>query len=1032
MGEVPAADLPVEQSQVRGLDAFEHWVDVLERTGRLPGELHEMERVIGDARGEARRRRAPLSSLHQGSRVLRSAAYEQLLRDAREALRSHREGRSAEAGAGFTVTALPGGGHAVVHNRPVNEPGNERVNEPANRPGLRIEFDSRQRWTSREYLLGNPPPTMDGLRAVADRTWGPGDEENGEGRITYRLTGEDPGAVTRFDVHTVPPDSAEYVHGPFVATDGEHGRRYHFGPEGTYTVRDTPLQGMWAYLRTEMGVPHGAPRLLDPQGVPWEDWQVGNPVGPDGNPVIARIEVRPVNAMRPVDEGGAPHQRMVFDLGNGRLLLEVVPLREPDGRLVGYAAVDRSPHFDESDEPNRVRRLDVNGRVLEGRRLTMDREPGGYLMIGNRAGRVLFSRSAWGAETEPLRIAAPGPDQFAQRTEPPRGTIAQPFLRNDRGDFLEVRLGAAVVGGGPRRFQITAQRDAPGMQLREIWVPFPGVPGAPGPLDRDIDGQIVRYGDRFVIRRALFAARPFTDEAPDGPMMEHWLDAGRAVERESLILGGPYTDRRIAELRVALQELPGGGTERVLTGPEEDRQAFWLESREDGGFALVETATGIRHLYGSLGEALYREEPLGSSPHHYARIFVGNYANSMIDELGTDFQDRPGHARGSERVLTGPEEYRRAFRLENREDGGYTFVERATGIRHVRVPRPEPEGGFTRYREIPLGSSRRHYVRIPERNPLDLRVVRDTDPVDAPSSAAFGPVRRLGRHTVVVSPVDAEDVPAGRYRLPMPRVVVDLRDGRILEEFLPAGGEGPVVYWRVNHLVHQAVPVDAAGQEVLGEGGASLGLEPKTMTDSPVLMFLDGGGNVVLDRTRHNPLDEWAPAAGSDDLVSVSDDLLSEEGDADAGSGDADAGSGRADAEQPGTHPPGTRTLTELLAEARVEEPTDEPLETGGNGAHMPSPPHAPRPTGCPCRAGPRGARPRGRRRRWCSRWRIRCGRSSGSTGGPRHRPPGWRPSVSTPGTESRSRTAGCPGTRPGSARPSDVSRPRTNAGYVR
>ncbi len=871
VGEVPAADLPVEQSQVRGLDAFEHWVDVLERTGRLPGELHEMEQVIGDARDEARRRRAPLSSLHQGSRALRSAAYEQLLRDAQETLRSYREGRSAELGAGFTVTELPGDGHAVVYHGPANEPGNRQGNEPGDVPALRIEFDSRQRWTSREYLLGNPPPTMDGLRAVADRTWGPGDEENGAGRITYRLTGNDPGAVTRFAVHTVPPESAEYVHGPFVATDGGNGRRFHFGPEGTFTAQDRPLEGGWAYLRTEVGVPHGAPRLLDPQGVTWEDWQVGNPVGRDGNPVIARIEVRPVNAMRPVDEGGAPHQRMVFDLGNGRLLLEVVPLRDRRGRLVGYAAVDRSPHFDESDEPNRVRRFDVDGRVLRGSPLTMNREPGGFLTVGNLKGRVLFSRSAWGAETEPLSIAAPGPDQFAQRTEPPRGTIALPFLRNDRGDFLEVRLGATVVGGGPRRFQITAPTDAPGMRLREIGLQFPGVPGR---HDRYVDGQIVRYGDRFVIRRALFAARPFADEAPDGPMMEHWLDAGRAVESESLILGGPYDDPRIAELRVALQERPGGGTERVLTGPEEHRGAFRLASREDGGFALVETARGIRHLYGPLGEALYREVPSAlyrevpsrSSRRSYDRLFVGNHASHMIDELGTDFQDRPGHARGRERVLAGPEEFRRAFRLENREDGGYAFVERATGIRHAFSG---DRRGVPLYREVPLGSSRRHYVRIAERNSLDLRVVRDTDPVDAPSSAAFGPVQRLSEHAVVVSPVDAQVVPAGRHRLPMPRVVVDLRDGRILEEVLPAGGEGPAVYWRVNYLVLQAVPVDAAGQEVLGEDGSSLGLEPRTMTGSPVLMFLDGDGNVVLDRTRHNPLDEWAPAAGSDDLVST-------------------------------------------------------------------------------------------------------------------------------------------------------------------
>ncbi len=135
----------------------------------LGANVVESERLIAEARRQADRQDVPLHELHQGSRELRSAAYEKLLRDAQEALRAHLEGQPAELSADFTVTALPGGGHTVVYHGPANILGHML----SQGRGLRIEFDSRQRWTSREYLLGKPPRTMAGLRAVADRTWGP-------------------------------------------------------------------------------------------------------------------------------------------------------------------------------------------------------------------------------------------------------------------------------------------------------------------------------------------------------------------------------------------------------------------------------------------------------------------------------------------------------------------------------------------------------------------------------------------------------------------------------------------------------------------------------------------------------------------------------------------------------------------------------------------------------------------------------------------------------------------------------------------
>ncbi len=461
-------------------------------------EVVESERLIADARRQADRQSVPLHELHQGSRELRSAAYEKLWRDAQEALRANPEGRPGRR-AGFTVTALPGGGHAVVYTGPAYESANESADVLVNGRGLRIEFDSRQRWTSREYLLGNPPPTMDGLRAVADRTWGPGGEE----QITYRLTGANPGAVARFAVHTlpdvriVPPESAESaesVQGPFVATDDGYGHRYHFGPEGTFTARDTLLEGRWAYLRTEEGAPDGAPRLLDPQGAPWGDWQARNMFDEAGDPVAARIEVRPA------DDGGAPHQRMAFDSTTGDLHQETVPLRDHEGQLVGYATIDEHPSS--ADGVFNGTRLDVNGHAVpdNGMPLRASRQPDGDLKVWDIMGwdimgRVLFRRSAWG--TEPVPIPAPGRKQLAPelQTEPPRGTIARPFLQDSRGSLPRVRLGAAVAEGEAQEFQIYAPLSAPGLSLLEG-----ENTRRMGPL------QILRDGDRFVIRRSLFAA----------------------------------------------------------------------------------------------------------------------------------------------------------------------------------------------------------------------------------------------------------------------------------------------------------------------------------------------------------------------------------------------------------------------------------------------------------------------------------------------------------------------------------------------
>ncbi len=225
-----------------------------------------------------------------------------------------------------------------------------------------------------------------------------------------------------------------------------------------------------------------------------------------------------------------------------------------------------------------------------------------------------------------------------------------------------------------------------------------------------------------------------------------------------------------------------------------------------------------------------------------------------------------GEERITYRLTSDDPEAAEALHLEDREDGGYTLRETETGIRHIYS-----SGGEPLYREFPLESSGHHYVRIAAQNPDDLRVVRDTDPVGAPAHAGFGPVQRLGEHEVVVSPVDARTPPVDAAStstgsLPMPRVVADTRDGRIYEEVRRASGEGPAVYWKLDHITGRAVPLDADGQEVRYKDGASRTL--RTMADDLELVFWDGNNNLVPDPTVPNSLDEWASAAGSDDPVS--------------------------------------------------------------------------------------------------------------------------------------------------------------------
>ncbi|WP_043726744.1 hypothetical protein, partial [Kutzneria sp. 744] len=219
-------------------------------------DLRRVEQLIKQARTEAKRARVPLHSLHQGVVALRSAVYDHILLGAQEARQAHLDkvgpdGRQSSVQGGFTVTPdAIAGWHVLVHNG----------------MGLRTAFDADGRWTLREFKLGDPPASIGpGLRVVATRTW----DEAGQEELRYRFSHED--STSDLDVETVPPDSPEYGHGPFVITGSASGHRHHFAWEGTFTARDVPVYRE-AYLRSD--VLADAPRLVDVRGAIRDDWTV--------------------------------------------------------------------------------------------------------------------------------------------------------------------------------------------------------------------------------------------------------------------------------------------------------------------------------------------------------------------------------------------------------------------------------------------------------------------------------------------------------------------------------------------------------------------------------------------------------------------------------------------------------------------------------------------------------------------------------------------------------------------------------------
>jgi len=329
----------------------------------FPRGLAETEALIAQKHDEAWRDGIDPRVLHPASLVLRHAAYDELMSDARTAVRSY-----ASAGLGDPV--LQGSGERVIGDfrvSPRAEGGHTAVHVGT---GTGVTFDGRGRWISREYRLHDAHWTMDDLKAVVDRGWDP----TGKEVLSYRTTGPD---ASRFTVRTLADDAVESPQARFVVTRRDTGDRYLFTDEGTLTLRDLRLREGLGYLRFDLARAGAAPEVVDQRGKPSEDWDV---VTADNTGVTLHYT------------GDADH-RLVIDPDDGGRMRELVALKGSDDEPYGrYAEIDHLLRT--------VRRVDLRGRVLSGPSVEAHFSAQG-LRLTQKGGRQLFTRPLLGTDFPP-------------------------------------------------------------------------------------------------------------------------------------------------------------------------------------------------------------------------------------------------------------------------------------------------------------------------------------------------------------------------------------------------------------------------------------------------------------------------------------------------------------------------------------------------------------------------------------------------------------------------------------------------------
>ncbi|MBV9022727.1 MAG: hypothetical protein JO362_02700 [Streptomycetaceae bacterium] len=316
-----------------------------------------------------------------GARVLRASAQYRLLGDAQQAVVefSHLATEGAPQAdrtiGGFAVTALDGGHHGALHIE----------------SGQRTVFDAQCQWISYEI------PVQSGLTTVVTRTWA----ESGAELRSYELTGTS--AVTaRYNIAAVEEGQAQSG-AAFVITDIAAGHRHYYSGEGIEVLRDVWVgdQGHamgLGYLRSATDRPDGTlPRLVNALGDPLAGWREAS-VG-EGHLLLW-----------PPADSAQPLEQLRVRAADGALVEEAFAILD-ENRQWGSTYV-RYDHERSRAMTVTTTQLFHEEEEQPWEPVRRQRDGAFYVLIREADGQVMFSRPALGGRWElrpilPQQLRAP-------------------------------------------------------------------------------------------------------------------------------------------------------------------------------------------------------------------------------------------------------------------------------------------------------------------------------------------------------------------------------------------------------------------------------------------------------------------------------------------------------------------------------------------------------------------------------------------------------------------------------------------------
>jgi hypothetical protein len=507
----------------------------------------------------------------------------------------------ADAKESIELTRLPDGGYEMLHVE----------------SGLRMVYDARGRWVSREIPLVRAAQGPVPLRVAVTRTWG----EDGTEVRSYQLEG-DSAWLARFHVEAA-TEGLPRAGRAFVATDRATGHRWHYYYDDEdrrvihdVWVGDSGQSTGLGYLRYDSaqpqearpslvdtgGAPHPRVRVADPEEIPESIRKVmaldGNGDVPDGLVLV------------PAEAGTSePLEHVVVDGSTGRPLQETLAERTEEG--VGYITFRHPADRLGSLPEDRIGDLWLLG-------------PDGWswspTMMSERIGVVSFSSST-PRRTRPALGAAHGQVDAAPRDERP---IAREWLMGP-GTLPRLafgRNGVFTLDSLPGSRWVHVVRIARTSRGLELF----------GRRGRDFGllGGRAEFAQDFAQDAEGLTVRMAISPAPDAPMTEYrWDMHGRRVYEERPLPNHGIWEE-LSSARVAMRRDAGnvpGEWRYELVGPSAVTDRFRVQSGSEmwrgrffdsdlgrrlarevvgSGFVIHDTETNVRRYASYLGSGEVR------------------------------------------------------------------------------------------------------------------------------------------------------------------------------------------------------------------------------------------------------------------------------------------------------------------------------------------------------------------------------------------------------------------------------------------